>query len=282
MGKVKIAQLLCRAGLHLGPTTVGRMLRVQAGTPPTETVALPAHVVTATRPNHVWHVDLTTLPTAAGLWTAWLPWALPQRWPFGWWIAVALDHYSRRVTGVAVFKRPPSAVALISFLDRAIRTARTRPKHLITDHGKQFCSAAFRTWCRRLGIRQRFGAVGRYGSLAIIERFIRTIKEECTRRILVPFHHSAFRRELLLYIDWYNGDRPHTALEARTPNEVYFGRLAACARRRYEPRRRWPPGSPCAAPRAPIRGRRGARLDLHVRYRSRRTHLPIVELKRAA
>jgi len=101
-------------------------------------VAASSRRVRARCPNHVWHVDLTTVPTGAGLWTSWRPWALPQRWPFCWWIAVAVDHYSRRVMGCAVFESQPASAAVRSFLDGAMRRARSRPKHMITDHGKQF------------------------------------------------------------------------------------------------------------------------------------------------
>jgi len=26
---------------------------------------------------------------------------LPQRWPFCWWVGVIVDHFSRRIMGVA-------------------------------------------------------------------------------------------------------------------------------------------------------------------------------------
>jgi transcriptional regulator with XRE-family HTH domain len=70
MGKVKIAQVLCRAGLHLGSTTVRRMLRDAPGRNPVEASVAASRVVTARGPNHVWHLDLTTIPTSLGFWTA--------------------------------------------------------------------------------------------------------------------------------------------------------------------------------------------------------------------
>jgi len=40
-------------------------------------------------------------------------------------------------------------------------------------------------------------AVGKYGSLAVIERSMRTLKSECTRRlILVPYRLARFEQEL--------------------------------------------------------------------------------------
>jgi putative transposase len=282
MGKVKIAQVLCRAGLHLSSSSVGRMLREPLRPKPGTPQEATGRAVTAKRPNHVWHVDLSAVPISSGFWTAWLPWALPQRWPFCWWIAVVVDHFSRRVMGFAVFENPPSSVAIRAFLGRAIRQTGIVPRHMITDQGTQFTDERFGRWCRRKGIRQRFGAVGKYGSLAVVERLIRTIKDECTRRLIIPYRREEFRRELSLFIVWYNGHRPHTWLDFRTPDEIYFEKPAACCAPRFEPRRRWPRGSPCARPHVEVRGRRGARFELQVSHLAGRKHLPIVELKRAA
>ena len=58
MGKAKIAQVLCRAGLHLGSTTVQRMLHPKPRPRPTPVSSSFPRVVTAKRPNHVWHSDL--------------------------------------------------------------------------------------------------------------------------------------------------------------------------------------------------------------------------------
>jgi putative transposase len=282
MGKAKIAQVLCRAGLHLGSTTVQRMLHLEPRPRPTP-VSSPFHrVVTAKRPNHVWHSDLTTVPTSLGLWTSWFPFALPQRWPFCWWVAVAVDHYSRRVMRFAIFETMPSSREVGTFLSRAARAAGIAPKHLISDHGTQFTDDGFRQWCARRGIRQCFGAVGKYGSIAVVERFIRTLKFECTRRLLIPYQHTALRRKLALYVGWHNGHRPHDTLDGATPDEVYHGMRPANRKPRIEPRRSWPRGSPCAGPQGAVRGHPGTPLELNVKYLASRKHLPIVELKRAA
>jgi transposase InsO family protein len=282
MGKVKAAQMLCRAGLHLGPTTVDRYWKEPPRWRPSPATESSGRIVRAKRPDHVWHSDLSTVPTSLGFWTSWFPFSLPQRWPFCWWIAVAVDHYSRRVMGFAVFDQQPNSVAVRAFLGRAIGKAGAAPRHLITDQGKQFRDKAFGRWCRRRGIQQRFGAVGKYGSIAIVERLIRTIKSECTRKLVISYRRDRFRRELSLFATWYNQNRPSDALDGWTPDEVYHGLDPACLAPRFEPRRQWPRGSPCAAPRTAIRGRRGVRLDLAVSYVAGRKHLPIVTLQRAA
>ena len=162
MGKTRIANVLCRAGLHLGSTTVQRMLRDSPRPKPTASVPTSTgRVVTARRPNDVWHSDLTTVPTSLGFWVSWLPFALPQVWSFCWWIVVVVDHFSRRVMGVSLVTKEPSSKAVRAFLDRTIEDARARPSHLITDKGTQFTAKGVKRWCRRRRIQHRFGAVGK-------------------------------------------------------------------------------------------------------------------------
>ena len=121
---------------------------------------------------------------------------------------------------------------------------RVKPKHLIVDQGPEFDSEHFKDrWCKAMNILPRFGAVGKHGSIAVVERLHRTVKE-VLRLITIPEVQGQFEVELGLIIDWYNEHRPHETLGGRTPNEVYFSRPAANEQPRIEPRKRWPRGSP--------------------------------------
>jgi transposase InsO family protein len=284
MGQVKIAGVLARAGLHLGSTTVGRIVNEQppAAPPVSEIPETGAQHVTAKRPNHVWNVDLTTVPISGGFWTPWSPFTLPQCWPFCWWVAVVLDHYSRRVMGFAVFSVLPSSEDIQAFLDRTIRISGASPKHLISDKGGQFWCDGFKNWCDRLTIKPRFGAVGKHGSIAVLERFIGTMKREGTRRWLIPMCRTTFRNELKPFIDWYNEHRPHSALDGCTPYEVYHSLPPANRQPRCEPRPRWPRKSRCAKPQTLVAGKPGDEFTLKIDFVNGRKHLPIVTLKRAA
>ena len=51
-----------------------------------------------------------------------------------------------------------------------------------------------------------------------LERFNRTIQEECLSRL--PRTLSAYRKALPEYLDWYNTKRPHLALDMKSPLEV--------------------------------------------------------------
>jgi len=298
LGKSKIGEILARCGLHLARTTIGRIIKESPARDdvpdPTEVASTdrlvivvdtddtPARVVTAKYPGHVWHVDLTTVPTSAGFWTSWMPHAFAQRWPFCWWLAVAIDHFSRRVVGFAVFSKQPSARGVRTFLGRAIGKEGKAPKYIITDKGSQFWCAGYKKWCGKKGIRPRFGAVGKHGSIAVVERFIRTLKDECTRRILVPFRREKFRTELKFFVQWYNEYRPHTFLDGRTPNEVALDLPPANKAPRLEPRPNWSRNSPCASPQAPVRGDPGERFVLSIAFHGGRKHLPIITLRSAA
>jgi len=118
MGKVRIANFLARSGLHLGSTTVARMLMERPRPRPTEQT-MSHRAVRSTRSNQIWNVDLTTVPTAGGFWVPWVPWALPQRWPFCWWVGVIVDHFSRRIMGFGVFTQNPTSAAVRQMLGRA-------------------------------------------------------------------------------------------------------------------------------------------------------------------
>lgn len=267
-GYTKIAHVLCRAGLHLGTSTVKRMLRRNAAPEPEPTRRRgPIKKIVARYPHHVWHCDLTTVPTSMGFWSPMRPFGLEQRWPFCWWLVVLADQFSARILALALFRRPPSAEQVRAFVVRAARKAGVVPRYFVTDKGPQFRDRVFRRWCKRTGIRHRFGALGQFGSIPFVERLIRTVKWECTARILFPFSGSAARKELALFQVWYNRVRPHERLAGATPEEVIAGSEPSWRRELFDPR---DPSS------------RSARLALRVRYLGARKHLPIVRLERAA
>jgi transposase InsO family protein len=284
MGRKRIANMLARAGLHLAPSTVRRMVdhppkqepprceqpRKQEGT----------RTVTAKYPGHAWNLDLTQMPTRLGFWVPWVPQALSQRWPFCWWILVIPDHFSRRVVGFAAFDKQPTSQDVCNALDLAVQRVDAAPKYTVSDQGVQF-REVFVLWCAHNGVKPRFGAVGRHGSIAVIERFMRTLKSEGLRQILVPLRLDAMCSAVASIVRWYNDLRPHEALGGATPSEVYDGRVPANRLPRLEPRARYPVASPCARPQVPI-GCCADFVGVHVSAFEDEPHLPVVELRDAA
>jgi len=277
-GKVRIAQLLARAGLLLSASTAKRMMErptkkapepepAEGGrlVPPAAAAKGAARVVTARHAHHVWHVDLTIVPTALGFWVPWLPKVLAQRWPFGVWVAVVMDHFSRSIVGRGIFDKQPTAGEVCGVLERSVRDAAAAPRHIISDQGPQF-QKTYRAWCTARGAKPRFGAIGQHGSIAVIERFMRSLKDESMRRVVLPMSVRGIERELDAYLLWYDEYRPHQSLGGRTPGEVLRGEGKEHGERiraHHAPHER-----------APLR--------LVVSHVEGRRHLPIVSLKRAA
>ena len=48
---------------------------------------------------------LTAVPTQLGFWVPWAPGPLLREWPFRYWVAMILDHLSRRIQGFMVCER---------------------------------------------------------------------------------------------------------------------------------------------------------------------------------
>jgi len=283
LGKTKIAATLARAGIHIAKTTVERILKeklVHAPEPSPANSGKQRRIV-AKYPSHTWHADLTAVPISGGYWTNSIRNSLWQRWPVCFWLLNAVDHFSRRSVGFAVFKRNPTSEEVPAALCRIMFQQRVRPKHLIVDQGPQFkCEHFEEHWCKAMNILPRFGAVGRHGSIAVVERFHRTLKE-ILRLTIIPEDQADFEREVALAIDWYNEHRPHETLGGKTPNEVYFTRSPANEQPRFEPRERWPRGSPCASPQVDIEGESGDAIVLEIDFLAGRAHLPVISARRA-
>jgi hypothetical protein len=116
----------------------------------------------------------------------------------------------------------------------------------------------------------------------VVERFILTLNTLCAQAIVVPLRREKMREELVNFQVWYNESRPLMTLQGATPDEVYRRRHPACRYPRFEPRRHWPRGLPCARPRVPVRGQPGQRMELHVEHYVGRRHLPLLTVRRAA
>jgi transposase InsO family protein len=166
--------------------------------------------------------------------------------------------------GFCVFRKEPTLEEVRIFLANTIASWARQPRHLISDQGKQF-SDIFTDWCKSRSpkINPRQGAVGQHGSIAIIERFIRSMKNEVFAHYEASKNIDKFRRELTFYSTWYNQYRTHQGIEGRYPIDVYLGVQDI-------------------VPSIDTRAKDAKPLILHVAYLENRKHLPIVELRQAA
>jgi transposase InsO family protein len=209
-GNDLIARTLARAGWKLSARTVGRIRRERWPLPrlPEAASSIP-RAVRAKRPNHVWMVDLTDVKGLFGIVT--------------FKVAVVFDAFSRMPLSAKVFSKEASALEIARFVSRTARR-HGRPAHFVSDHARCFTGQVFRRRLRRLGVKQRFGAIGRKGSIALIERLWRTLKDTLGLRLLRPLVAEDLAAKIEIGLVHYAHFRPHQGLGGATPAEIYFGR----------------------------------------------------------
>ena len=148
-----------------------------------------------------------------------------------------LDGFSRMPLAVAVFSAEPSAKQMARLLrDAANRFGSAR--YLITDQGSQFTASAFRAAVESLGMQHRFGAIGQSGSIALIERFWRTLKQSLRSTSVPPLTRRALEQRLRPVLFHYSYVRPHQGLDGTTPAECFFALKAAGEDAQSPPRAR--------------------------------------------
>ncbi len=97
------------------------------------------------------------------------------------------------------------------------------PKHLISDQEGVFTGEAFAELMQDWGIKHRFGAMGKHGSIAVTERLIWTLKREWLARIPLIRgldHLSQLLADFELY---YNQYRFQRRLRGATPSMIHTG-----------------------------------------------------------
>ena len=92
---------------------------------------------------------------------------------------------------------------------------------LIADHGTQF-RKKFHAAMTRQNIHHVRSRVRTPYLNGKVERAFRTFKL-WWRVILCGMNHAQIQRRLNDYQHWYNHHRPHSAIEGRTPDEVWNG-----------------------------------------------------------
>jgi transposase InsO family protein len=205
-GNDTIAHALARAGWRVSPRTVGRVRKEKRIPEPGP--LLPPRALEARRPNHVWMMDLTEIPSLFRI--------------FSFKLGVVIDVFSRMPLARRVFLAEPRAKEVAGLLEQAA-SSHGAPRHFVSDRGAQFTAETFQAGLKALGIRQRFGAIGKTGSIAIVERLWRTLKEALGLAFLKPLTREELERRLKIGLLHYAYLRPHQALQGATPAEVYFG-----------------------------------------------------------
>jgi putative transposase len=143
---------------------------------------------------------------------------------FGFHLVLVLDVLSRMPLAWKLFYFKPTARQMARLLQSAVQRF-GKPRYFVSDHGTEFTGAVFRRYLRAIGVQHRFGAVGRAGSIAFIERFWRTLKESLRARYSAPpLVLAQLDNRVRLELLYYSHFRPHQALDGTTPAEIYFGK----------------------------------------------------------
>ena len=104
-----------------------------------------------------------------------------------------------------------------NFVKRFRRTAPFPITLFQSDHGQEF-SKWFSKQCLAHDLDHRHTRVRRPTDNGHLERFNRTIQEECLNRI--PRSLESWRKEIPKFLRYYNEQRPHMGLDMKTPLEV--------------------------------------------------------------
>jgi transposase InsO family protein len=131
------------------------------------------------------------------------------------YIYTLLDVHSRW----AYAKPAPriSAVGGARFVLAAQKTAPFTFKTVQTDHGPEF-SKWFTKKLTEQNVVHRHSRVRTPNDNAHLERFNRTIQEECIFRL--PRKLEVWEREIPEYLHYYNNDRPHMGINWQTPSQL--------------------------------------------------------------
>ena len=137
-------------------------------------------------------------------------------------LVVVLDVFARMPLAFRVFHSEPTAMQ-VSALVRYAAQRFGPPKHFVSDQVSQLTSDCLADVLRRLGVHHRFGAIGCTGSIAVIERFWKTLKERLAQYATRPPIKNELERRLRLQLLFYAWFPPHQVLHGGTPGEIYFG-----------------------------------------------------------
>ena len=140
-------------------------------------------------------------------------------------LAIVIDCYTRQILGWHL-SRSDKATTAESALEQALINRYgtlgrvTTPFLLRSDNGLVFTSRSYTRLVRSYGLQQEFITPHCPEQNGLVERVIRTIKEQCVhRQRFETLQHAA--RVLGDWIGFYNHRRPHQALKMKTPNQAF-------------------------------------------------------------
>jgi putative transposase len=160
------------------------------------------------RPNQVWAADITYLPMRRGF----------------LYLFAVLDWHSRRVLSWRLSNTLTTDFCLEAVQEALARYG--RPEIFNTDQGSQFTSAEFTGLLKDNGIRISMDGKGCWRDNVFVERLWKSVKYE---EVYLKAYDSVAQAKAGLggYLGFYNTRRPHSSLDGKTPDTIYFAGLPA-------------------------------------------------------
>ncbi len=213
-GSRQMARQLQREGVIAGRHRIRRLMRLMGLAAiyqaPRTSTPHPAHRVypyllrdmTVDRADHVWCADITYIPVRRG---------------FLYLVAI-MDWATRHVLAWRLSNTMEAGFCIEALNDALAKYG--RPEIFNTDQGSQFTSIDFTGVLKKAEIAISMDGRGRCLDNIFIERLWRSLKYEA-----VYLHEltDGFAAERIIgdWIAFYNTERPHSALDGRTPAEAY-------------------------------------------------------------
>jgi putative transposase len=162
--------------------------------------------LSVTRPNQVWAMDITYVPMARGF----------------VYLAAVIDWFARRVLAWRLSITMEAAFCVETLEEALMKHG--KPEIFNTDQGSQFTSQSFTGVLKTNDIAISMDGRGSWRDNVFVERLWRSIKyEEVYLRAYDTV--AAARLSIGKYLNFYNTLRPHSSLDRRTPDHVYFNQL---------------------------------------------------------
>ena len=164
----------------------------------------------AQAPDERWATDLCRIWTGRDHWAT---------------LALVIDCHTRELLGWHLSRSGKARTAEAALEQALIARYGTlgrvaTPFLLRSDNGLVFTSRSYTALVRSYGLRQEFITPHTPEQNGMVERVIRTLKEQCAHRHrFETLQHAA--RVIGDWISFYNHRRPHQALNMKTPAEAF-------------------------------------------------------------
>ena len=199
VGRLHVATLMKRMGIE----ALYRKPATSKPTPGHQIYPYLLRKLPITRPNQVWAMDITYIPMARGFVH----------------LTAVVDWFSRRVLASRLSITLEAAFCIEALEEALARYG--RPEIFNTDQGSQFTSTAFTEVLLKNEIAISMDGKGAWRDNVFVERLWRSTKYE---EVYLKAYDSVSeaRASIGRYLAFYNGRRPHSSLDRRTPDQAYF------------------------------------------------------------